>query len=126
MKLHAERATHLNTVTGYGPGYIEINGARHGGHLILAAEFVQPWSVTRFELLRPEDLAPALELEPEVVLLGTGERHRLADPRLTAYLARTGIALEPMSTAAACRTYNILMSDGRRVAALLLQEETDR
>jgi uncharacterized protein len=126
LKLHADRATHLNTVTGYGPGYIEINGERYSGNLILAAAFQQSWSVAAFEQLRPEDFEPLLALKPEVVLLGTGRRHRLADPRLTAHLARSGVALEAMDTAAACRTYNILMSDGRRVAAALLQEITQR
>jgi uncharacterized protein len=127
LKLHEQRATHLNTVTGYGPGYIEINRVRHGGNVIVAAASVQNWNVAGFELLRPQDFEPVLGLEPELVLLGTGRRHRFADPRWTAHLARAGIALEAMDTGAACRTYNILMSDGRRVvAALLQQEETDR
>jgi uncharacterized protein len=126
LKLHALRATDLNTVTGYGPGYIEINGARHSGNLILAAASVQPWSAAGFESLQAEDFEPLLHLEPELVLLGTGRRHRLADRRLTAHLAGAGIALEAMDTGAACRTYNILVSDGRRVAAALLQQETDR
>jgi uncharacterized protein len=123
LKLHEQRATHLNTVTGYGPGYIEINGARHTGNLILGATSVQPWAVAEFELLRPEDFDPVLSLEPEVVLLGTGASHRLVHPRLTAWLARAGVALEAMDTKAACRTYNILAADGRRVAGAFLQEE---
>jgi uncharacterized protein len=123
LKLHEQRATHLNTVTGYGPGYIEINGARHAGNLILGATSVQAWAVARFELLQPEDFDPVLSLKPEVVLLGTGLAHRLAPPRLTASLARTGVALEAMNTRAACRTYNILVADGRRVAGAFLQEE---
>ena len=123
MKLHEQRAPHLNTVTGYGPGYIEINGARHGGNLILGATSVQAWGVARFELLRPEDFDPVLSLEPDVVLLGTGLAHRLAPPRLIASLARAGVALEAMDTWAACRTYNILVADGRRVAAAFLQED---
>jgi uncharacterized protein len=123
LKLHAQRATNLNTVTGYGPGYIEINGARHGGNLILAASSVQHWSVAGFESLQPEDFDPVLTLGPEVVLLGTGPRHRFAAARLTAYLARAGIALEAMNTQAACRTYNILVSDGRPVVGAFLQEE---
>jgi uncharacterized protein len=123
LKLHEQRATHLNTVTGYGPGYIEINGARHAGNLILGATSVQPWPVAGLELLQPEDFDPVLSLEPEVVLLGTGLRHRLAHPRLTARLARAGVALEAMDTRAACRTYNILVADGRRVAGAFLQED---
>lgn len=124
MKLHAQRATNANSVTGYGPGYIEINGARHAGHLIVAADWLQPWSVAGFDALQPQDFEAVLRLEPEVVLLGTGPRHRFVDARLAAHLARSGIALESMDTQAACRTYNILLSDGRRVAGALLQEET--
>jgi uncharacterized protein len=124
LKLHALRATQLNTVTAYGPGYIEINGARHTGNLILLPASVQHWNVAGFECLRPEDFDPVLSLKPELVLLGTGLRQRLAPPRLTASLARAGIALEAMDTKAACRTYNILVSDGRQVAGALFQEET--
>jgi uncharacterized protein len=123
LKLHEQRARDLNTVTGYGPGYIEINGARHAGNLILGATSVQPWAVAGFELLRPEDFDPVLSLEPEVVLLGTGASYRLVHPRLTAWLARVGVALEAMDTKAACRTYNILAADGRRVAGAFLQEQ---
>jgi uncharacterized protein len=123
LKLHEQRATHLNTVTGYGPGYIEVNGIRHAGNLILGTTSVQRWDVGRFELLQPEDFDPVLRLEPEVVLLGTGLRQRLAHPRLTAHLAGFGVALEAMDTGAACRTYNILAGDGRRVAGAFLQED---
>jgi uncharacterized protein len=123
LKLHEQRAAHLNTVTGYGPGYVEVNGARHTGNLILEASTVRPWGVEAFEALRPEDFEPLLALGPEVVLLGTGARHRLAPPRLTAWLARAGVALESMDTRAACRTYNILATDGRRVVGAFLQEE---
>jgi uncharacterized protein len=122
LKLHEQRAAHLNTVTGYGPGYIEINGARHAGNLIVVAAAVQSWAVAGFESLQRQDFDPVLSHEPEVVLLGTGLRHRLVHPALTASLARAGVALEAMDTRAACRTYNILVSDGRRVAGALLQE----
>jgi uncharacterized protein len=123
LKLHEQRATHLNTVTGYGPGYIEINGARHTGNLILEAGTVQAWNVAGFESLQPEDFDPVLSLGVEVVLLGTGLRHRFPPPRLTARFVRAAVALEAMDTRAACRTYNILVSDGRRVAGALLQED---
>jgi uncharacterized protein len=123
LKLHEQRSA-TNIVTGYGRGYIEINGERHSGNLILGPDSVQRWDVVDFERLQPEDFDPVLDLKPEVVLLGTGQRHRLAHPRLTVSLARAGIALEAMDTRAACRTYNILAGDGRRVAGAFLQEET--
>ena len=62
-------------------------------------------------------------LDPEVVLLGTGSRQRFPHPRLSRPLADARIGLEVMSTAAACRTYNILMAEGRKVAAALLVED---
>lgn len=124
MKLHEQRSTQ-NIVTGYGPGYIEINGERHRGNLILGPASVQPWAVAGFQALHPEDFDPVLGLKPEVVLLGTGRQHHLVDPRLTARLAAAGVALESMDTKAACRTYNILAGDGRRVAAAFLQEDSE-
>jgi uncharacterized protein len=124
LKLHEQRSTQ-NVVTGYGPGYIEINGQRHRGNLILGPASVQPWAVTGFGGLQAEDFDPLLGLKPEVILLGTGLHHRQVDPRLTARLARAGVALEAMDTKAACRTYNILAGDERRVAAAFLQEDSE-
>ena len=124
MKLHAQRTSHLNTVTAYGPGYIEVNGARYRGNLVLLPEApVQAWDVAGFELLGPGDFRPLLDARPEVVLLGTGSRHRFPAPHLTQALLVAGIAVESMHTQAACRTFNILVSDGRRVAGAILQEE---
>ncbi len=124
MKLHADARTSLNTITAYGPDFIEINETRHEGHLLLAPdEPVQPWSATGFDALRQEDFEPLLALRPDIVLLGTGRRQRFPHPRLTSALAQAGIGVEAMDTPAACRTYNILMSEGRRVLAAFLQEE---
>ena len=124
MKLHADAPTSLNTVTGYGPGFIEVNKSRHRGHLLLIPDApAQHWQTSGFEALRPEDFDALLALRPEIVLLGTGQRQRFPHPRLTANLARAGVGVEVMDTAAACRTYNILMSEGRRVLAAFLQEE---
>jgi uncharacterized protein len=100
LKLHADPQTHLNTVTRYGPGFIEINALRHTG----------------------SDFAALLNLSPELVLLGTGTRQRFPHPRLTRALTEARIGIEVMNTAAACRTYNILMSEGRRVVAAFLQD----
>ncbi len=124
MKLHADAPTSLNTVTGYGPGFIEVNKARHHGHLLLVPDApAQPWQAAAFDCLRAEDFDAVLALRPEIVLLGTGRRQRFPHPRLTCRLAAAGIGVEVMDTPAACRTYNILMSEGRRVLAAFLQEE---
>jgi|FrelakmetLWP11LW_1041352.scaffolds.fasta_scaffold03662_3 uncharacterized protein len=125
LKLHADAPTSLNTVTAYGPGFIEVNKSRIQGHLLLMPDApAQPWQATAFEALRPEDFEAVLALRPEIVLLGTGRRQRFPRPHLTTALARGGIGVEVMDTAAACRTYNILMSEGRRVLlAAFVQEE---
>jgi len=124
LKLHADAPTRLNTVTAYGPDFIEVNKSRHHGHLLLMPDApVQPWLAAAFESLRPQDFDALLALRPDIVLLGTGRRQRFPHPRLTAGLTQAGIGVEAMDTAAACRTYNILMSEGRRVLAAFLQEE---
>jgi len=122
LKLHADRLGHLNTVTAYGTGFVEVNKVRHSGSLIVTPALpVTPWSASSFEALCADDLAALLALEPEVVLLGTGARQRFPHPRLTRALTDARIGVEVMDTPAACRTYNILMAEGRRVVAALLQ-----
>ncbi len=122
MKLHADTPTALNTVTAYGPGFIEINKVRHASAVLLTPDRVEPWAVASFEALGEADLERLRVLAPEVALLGTGSRQRFPHPRLSRALSEARIGLEVMTTAAACRTYNILMAEGRKVAAALLLE----
>ncbi|PLP97383.1 Mth938-like domain-containing protein [Cupriavidus pauculus] len=123
MKLHADQPQNLNTVTGYGPGFVEINAVRHDQSVLVMPEgAVAPWPVSRFEDLEPAHFEALLAKKPEVVLLGTGNRLRFPHPRLTAALARLHIGVDAMDLQAACRTYNILMAEGRKVAAVLLVE----
>jgi uncharacterized protein len=121
MKLHPDRHNALNTVTAYGSGYFEINQVRHEGALLLMPEGeVRPWQVQGYEALSAGDFEALLGLGAEVVLLGTGSIHRMPHPRLTAALTGAGVGVEAMDSFAACRTYNILMGEGRRVLAALL------
>jgi len=122
LKLHADTPTALNTVTAYGPGFIEINKVRHASAVLLTPDRVEPWAVASFEALAEADLERLRAFTPEVALLGTGSRQRFPHPRLARALSEARIGLEVMTTAAACRTYNILMAEGRRVAAALLLE----
>lgn len=124
LKLHADTPTALNAVTAYGPGFIEINRIRYTSGVLLTPERVDPWPVASFDALAEADLERLLALQPEVALLGTGTTQRFPHPRLSRSLAAARIGLEVMTTAAACRTYNILMAEGRRVAAALLLEST--
>lgn len=123
MKLHADQPNALNTVTGYGPGYIEINKVRYTHSVLVMPEGeVLAWPASRFEDLAAEQFEPLLSYGLEVVLLGTGDKLRFPHPRLTAALARQHVGVDTMDMQAACRTYNILMAEGRKVAAVLLLE----
>ena len=121
MKLHLTTAQNQNLITGYGADFIEINQQRHTQNVLVLAECVfEGWHSGKFEDLIEASFNQILELKPEVVLLGTGETHRFLHPKIVRNLTESGIPLEYMTTAAACRTYNILMSEGRNVAAALI------
>jgi uncharacterized protein len=121
MKLHLTTAENNNLITGYGEDFIEINKKRYEQSLIvLANQLILDWNVTTFAALTAEHFAGILKINPEVLLLGTGAKHQFLHPKLAQNLIEKGIPIECMTTAAACRTYNILMSEGRNVAAALL------
>lgn len=120
MKLHAAGPATYNTITAYGEDYVQVNSQRYQSSLIVMAERVLEWSPSGFSQLNPEDLEILGTLGPEIVLLGTGPAQRFPHPRLTAPLAAAGIGVEIMDLKAACRTYNILVAEERRVAAALL------
>jgi uncharacterized protein len=121
VKLHADPITELNTVTAYGPDFIEINRVRHTGAIwMVPDQAVTAWEVAHFDALQAVHFEVFLAARPDVVLLGTGEIQRFPHPRLLHALALARIGVEAMDTRAACRTYNILVAEGRRVLAALL------
>lgn len=120
MKLHASAPSRLNAFTGYGDGFVLLNGERREASVIVLPERILDWPVASFAGLAEAHFATLAELGPELVLLGTGARLRFPHPRLAAPLARAGIGLEVMDLQAACRTYNILVAEERVVAAALL------
>ena len=123
LKLHADTPTTQNTVTAYGPGFVEINRVRHTTNLIVTPDQVEPWPVASFEALDTTTFERLRDLRSEVVLLGTGSRQRFPHPRLTRPLTDARVGLEVMDTQAACRTYNILAAESRKVAAALFVED---
>lgn len=123
MNLHLSDAPGLNLFTAYGAGYVAVCEKRYGASLIvLPGKIITDWSVECFAALDSSHFAAILEWEPEVVLLGTGNLLRFPHPGLTEPLIRAQIGLEVMNTPSACRTYNLLASEGRRVAAAILLE----
>jgi uncharacterized protein len=110
----------VNTFTGYGAGFVMLNGERRESSLVVLPQQELSWQATAFDQLQASDFAVLAELHVEIVLLGTGPSQRFPHPRLTAPLAKARIGLEVMDTRAACRTYNILVAEERKVAAALL------
>jgi len=120
LKFHLATASG-NLVTGVGPGWVRVNGEVHRQGLVVCPDaLVTPWAGAGFDGLTEADFASLLGFSPAVVVFGTGAALRFADPRLTRALTDNGIGIETMATAAACRTYNILATEGRRVAAALI------
>ena len=121
MKFHLADTTGLNTITGHGADHVLVNGTRHARPLLVGPD-VGPlaWAAPDFASLQTSHFEALLEHSPELVLLGTGRRLRFPPPALTRCLADARVGIEVMDTAAACRTYNILGGEGRRVLAALL------
>ena len=121
MKIEREQAEGKNLFTGYGDGYVEVNRARHSASLVVNGErLVTGWPAASIDALTADHLAAIVELKPEIVLLGTGREFRFPEPALLAPLYKAGIGVEAMDTPAACRTYNILLGEGRNVVAALI------
>jgi uncharacterized protein len=122
VKLHASAAGGANTITAYGDDYVKVNGERRDGSIIVTAEAVRPWAPATFDALCADDFQPLADLGVEIVILGTGPRQRFPHPRLTSSLAKARVGVEVMDTKAACRTFNILVAEARKVALALVFE----
>lgn len=125
MKLHADKLD-FQSITAYGEGWIAVNGQRHTESLMLASTGQpQAWNCNRFEDLGPAHFERLLSVSaepPELVVFGSGARLRFVPPALLRSLIERRVGVETMDTAAACRTYNILAGEGRRVVLAILIE----
>jgi uncharacterized protein len=116
-----ESSAHVNVITGYGGGEVRLHDRSVRPGVIIAADrIVEHWDAATVDALDMQRLEPALALAPEIIVLGTGERLRFPPHGLRAQLQARGIGLEVMDTAAACRTYNVLVLENRRVVVALL------
>ena len=123
MKLHSSSTEKYQTVTGYDRSGVEINAQRFDYSVLVMPEVAtRPWNVTRFEDLTAAHFEQIAADKPDVVILGTGERQRFVHPRLIASLSNLRIGVESMDSHAACRTYNILMGEGRKAVLALIIE----
>ena len=121
MKLHLNTTDGQNTIFGYGAGYINVNGSQLAHPLIVTPEkLISPWNVGDIATLSFADFAELIVLKPTLVVFGSGSLFRFPDPHIMVAFSQAGIGFDVMDTGAACRTYNVLMSEGRSVAAALL------
>ena len=122
MKFHLQSPS-ANLVTGSGPGWIRVGVQEYRENVVLTTGSVAPgFAPGGFDALAPADFTALLDTSPEIVLLGTGKTQRFPRPALTAALHGAHVGLEVMDTRAACRTYNILVAEGRSVTAALIVE----
>jgi uncharacterized protein len=121
MKIERELPDGRNAFTGYGDGYVEVGGKRYRESLVVSGDrIIADWPARSVESLSGDHVAAIVELKPEIVLIGTGARFQFPDQALLVPLQKAGIGVEVMDTQAACRTYNILLGEGRNVAAALI------
>ena len=123
MKLHQSDTTGINLFTHIEPGYFGINGFRHSGNLaVMPTELVQQWTAATFATLSEADFVVMASYDVDIVLLGTGPTLRFPPRQLMRPMYQKGRSVEVMDTPAACRTFNILVAEGRKVGAFLLSE----
>ena len=125
MKLQPDPHSALNTVTRYEDSYIEINEIRFESSILVMPEgAINPWNISNFGQFERSHFESIAQLRPELVILGSGLKHRFVMPSLIQDLYKAKIGFEVMTTQAACRTYNILMGEGRLVLGAFLIEST--
>ncbi len=122
MKLQPDRIDTLS-VTGYGPGWIGVSGEKVTRSVVITSQGEQfDWDCADFSELSPAHFARLADLSVELVIFGSGAQLRFIQPAWASPLMLQGIGMETMDTFAACRTFNILAGEGRKVAAALLVE----
>ena len=122
MQLTLETPGSANVISAMEHNRLRIGGQWLTGNLIVSADTVEPnWPATSAEALAWPQLEPLVAMEPEIILIGTGGTLRFPPAALAADVLGRGIGFEVMDTAAACRTYNILVTEQRRVVAGILQ-----
>ncbi len=123
MKLHSDPHSGANAITGYGDGYVEINKTPYSHAVLMSSDgAISEWPVKAFEGLESTHFEQMVALKPELILIGTGNKQRFPKPELLKSLISAKIGFEIMNSQAACRTYNILVGEGRKVLLALIVE----
>lgn len=123
MKFQPDLPMGDNSITGVDASQVWVNGQAHASSILVPWQgTVQSWGVNRFEDLQTVHFEQMLSLKPELVIFGSGARLRFPAPALYLALIDARIGIETMDLGAACRTYQVLTSEGRSVLAALLIE----
>jgi uncharacterized protein len=120
MKLTDETQRGTNFIRAYEPGEIRVGERAIHTNCVITADRILDWAPQSVASITLADIEPILELSPEIVLLGTGATQLFPDPSLLGSILSRGVGCEVMTTGAACRTYNVLVGEDRKVAAALL------
>lgn len=121
MKFSEDTEHGTHRIDAYAAGLIRVNGRDYGAGLAVSAtKIIEGWGPRTPDGLAAEHIAALLDLDPQVIVIGTGARQVFPRPALFAQANVRGVGLEVMDTGAACRTYNILVGEGRRVAVGLM------
>jgi uncharacterized protein len=109
-------------IDSYAAGQFRVSGTLYEGSILVFPDQVRPWPVGSLAALSAEHFQPLVEADPpaEIVLLGCGPKMALLPAALRAALKQAGLNVDVMETGAACRTYNVLLSEERRVVAALI------
>lgn len=119
--MHLANLGDTKMFTAHGADHVMVNRVRFDHTIVVSAQEVrEDWIVANFDALNESHFAYFLAFKPEVVLIGTGAQQRFAHPRLYRALTELGIGVEFMDTPAACRTYNILVAEDRKVIAAVM------
>ena len=122
MEITPEIPHGRQVIESYGPGRFRISGIMHAGSVIVFPERTLAWPVSNMDALSADSLAEVLAAEPavEILLIGCGPRLQPISGALRNTLRAGGVGCDAMDTGAACRTYNVLLAEARRVAAALI------
>ena len=123
MKLHPDQSN-VQTITSYGAGWIAVDGERIEHSVIISSGGQRlAWSCKRFSDLGPTHFAHLAELDTELVIFGSGSKIRFPQPAWLQPLMQRRLGIETMDSQAACRTYNILAGEGRKVVLAVLIDD---